>query len=95
MSKLHVLFLLALLHSTEITLMLETVLKCFSTPVLLMAGNTVHQLATGFGSLYPVPLSHTSAWHRQGSVFIEWHICIFAMFFSFPRTSAAEFLKFG
>lgn len=71
MSKLHVRFLLALLHSTEITLMLEMVLKCFSVPVLLMAGNTVPHLATFFGRLYPLPLSHTNAWHRQDSVFIQ------------------------
>lgn len=96
MSKLHILFLLALLHSIEISLMLETVLKCFSMPVLLMAGNTVHHLATCFGRLYPLPLSHTIAWHRQDCFHsAEWHIFFFfAVFFSFPWTSATEFLNF-
>lgn len=81
-SKLHVLFLLALLHSTEIALMLETVVEHFSTPVLLMAGNSSPAGHMLWQTVSSASQSHKCmAQARQCFHSGEWHLCIFAVFF--------------
>lgn len=76
--------------------MLGTVLKCFSIAALVMAGETVHQLATCFGRPYSASQSYNCmALARQCFHLGECHIYIYLLcFFNFLWPSAAEFLHF-